>query len=48
MLTATGTVIKQGRTICLVECEITDANGNLIAKASSTTMTLRGESARGR
>ncbi len=32
----------------MTECEITDAEGRLIAKASSTLMTLRGELAAGR
>lgn len=47
-LTATGKMLKQGKTVCLVECEIMDRDGNLVAKASSTTMTLRGDRARGR
>lgn len=47
-LTATGKMIKQGKTVCLVECEIVDHEGNLVAKASSTTMTLRGDQAGGR
>jgi uncharacterized protein (TIGR00369 family) len=47
-LSATGRVVKAGRTVGLVECDITDEGGNLIARASSTYMTLRGEQARGR
>ncbi len=47
-LTAVGTVTKPGRHAGLAECEITDEEGRLIAKASSTCMTLRGELAEGR
>jgi uncharacterized protein (TIGR00369 family) len=47
-LRAEGTVIRQGRTVGLVECTVKDAKGDLVAKASSTCMTLRGEQARGR
>ena len=47
-LQATGRVIKQGRTIGLVECDVTDEKGNLVARASSTCMTLRGKAAQGR
>jgi uncharacterized protein (TIGR00369 family) len=47
-LLATGKVVKQGRTVGLVECDITDEQGNLIARASSTCLTLRGEQAGGR
>jgi uncharacterized protein (TIGR00369 family) len=47
-LTATATVVKHGRQTGLSECEIADEAGRLIAKASSTLMTLRGDLARGR
>ena len=47
-LRAVGRVVKQGRTIGLVECDITDEQQSLVARASSTCMTLRGEMARGR
>jgi len=47
-LFAIGRVVKQGRTVGLVECDITDEIGNLVARATSTCMTLRGEQARGR
>jgi uncharacterized protein (TIGR00369 family) len=47
-LRAVGTVTKRGRHIALTECEITDAEGRLVAKASATQMTLRGELADGR
>lgn len=47
-LTATGRVVKGGRTVGLVECDIVDAKERLVARASSTCMTLRGEQAHGR
>lgn len=47
-LRAVGKVVKQGRTVGLAECDVTDGQENLIARASSTCMTLRGEPARGR
>ncbi len=42
-LKAVATVIKHGRTLTLVECDILDADGRLAARASSTCMTLRGK-----
>ena len=47
-LRAEGRVIQRGRTIGYVECEVTDENGKLIAKSSSTCLVLRGEEAAGR
>ena len=47
-LTAEGKVLKQGRTTGLVECRITDEKGSLVAHATSTCMTLRGNAAQGR
>lgn len=47
-LTATGRVVRKGGTVGMVECDITDEGGALVAKATSTCMTLRGEKARGR
>lgn len=47
-LRATGRVVKQGRTVGLVECDIVDEKDNLVAHATSTCMTLRGEQAEGR
>ena len=47
-LRARGRVVKQGRTVSLVECDITDDQGALVARANSTCMTLRGEQSRGR
>ena len=47
-LRATGRVVKKGRTVGLVECDITDESGQLVARSSSTCMTLRGDQASGR
>ena len=47
-LIATGHVVKTGRTIGLTECDVTDKEGRLVARAMSTCMTLRGESSGGR
>jgi uncharacterized protein (TIGR00369 family) len=47
-LRAAGRVVKRGRTIGLTECEVTDESGQLVARASSTCMTLRGAQAKGR
>jgi uncharacterized protein (TIGR00369 family) len=47
-LTAVGEVIKAGRTITLCECRVTDESGSLVAYATSTCMTQRGEAAPGR
>jgi uncharacterized protein (TIGR00369 family) len=47
-LLATGRVVKAGQTIGLLECDITDEGNHLVARASSTCMTLRGQRAEGR
>jgi uncharacterized protein (TIGR00369 family) len=47
-LVARGHVVKGGRTVGLVECDVTDAADQLVARASSTCMTLRGIQAAGR
>src|SRR5947199_88836 len=47
-LRATGRIIKRGKTLGFVECDITDEEQSLVARASSTCMTLRGEQADGR
>src|SRR5262247_1655138 len=46
-LQAIGRVVTHGRTVGLVECDILDAQEALIARATSTCMTLRGDQARG-
>lgn len=47
-LTAEGRVIGGGRTVGLTECRVTDENGKLVAHATSTLLTLRGDRAQGR
>jgi uncharacterized protein (TIGR00369 family) len=47
-LKAEGKVVRRGRSLGYVECEITDERGQLIAKATSTCLALRGEDAKGR
>jgi uncharacterized protein (TIGR00369 family) len=47
-LKATGRVVKRGRVIGLIECDVTDEGGSLVARSSSTCMILRGEQAQGR
>ena len=47
-LVAEGRVVKGGRTVGLAECDVRDADGNLVARATSTCMTLRGTDASGR
>ena len=42
-LLAVGKIVKQGRTIGMVECDITDTQGRLVAKSTSTCMTLQQE-----
>ena len=40
-LTAEGKVVKAGSTLGYVECEVKDAEGRLVAKASSTCIKLK-------
>ena len=47
-LRAVGRVVRQGRTVGLVECDVTYEGGGLAARATSTCLTLRGEQAQGR
>ena len=47
-LVATGRLVKGGRTVGLLECDVVDEKDRLVARASSTCMTLRGEQAEGR
>jgi uncharacterized protein (TIGR00369 family) len=47
-LKAVGRVIKHGRTVALIECDVTDEQGSLVARAVSTCMILRGNQATGR
>jgi uncharacterized protein (TIGR00369 family) len=47
-LRAEGRVVKRGRVVGLAECDVFDEKGRLVARASSTCMTLRGDAAQGR
>jgi len=47
-LRALGKVVKRGQTIGFVECDVTDEQQQLVARATATCMTLRGEMAQGR
>lgn len=47
-LTAEARVVQRGRTVGLVECDVFDDARRLVARASSTCLTLAGESAEGR
>jgi uncharacterized protein (TIGR00369 family) len=47
-LTATGRVVKRTRKTGLVECDVTDEEGRLVARAKSTCLVLEGEDAKGR
>jgi uncharacterized protein (TIGR00369 family) len=47
-LRAEGRVVQAGRTVGLTECDVVDDKGRLVARASSTCMTLRGEQSFGR
>lgn len=47
-LIAEANLVKGGRSVGMVECDVKDEQGRLIARASSTCMTLRGEQAKGR
>ena len=47
-LRAEGSVVNGGKTVGLVMCDVFDEQGRLIARATSTCMTLRGEQANGR
>jgi uncharacterized protein (TIGR00369 family) len=40
-LIASGVVVHRGRNLGLVECSVTDRTGRLVAKATSTFITLR-------
>lgn len=47
-LRAIGKVVKSGKTVGLIECDVIDENESLVARASSTCMILRGDRAKGR
>jgi len=47
-LQANARVTSRGKTVGLVECDVIDATGRLMARASSTCLVLDGEMAKGR
>ena len=47
-LRALGRIVRAGRVIVLLECDVIDEQDRLVARASSTCMKLRGENAAGR
>ncbi len=47
-ITATARLVHAGRSLGLIECDITDERGRLVARTKSTCMTLRGARADGR
>jgi uncharacterized protein (TIGR00369 family) len=47
-LRAEAKTVHAGRVVGLIECDVTDERGRLVARASSTCMTLRGQLAAGR
>ena len=47
-LKAEGKLVRRGRSLGYLECEIVDNRGQLVAKAASTCLVLRGEDAKGR
>lgn len=47
-LRAEARTVRAGKTVGLVECNITDSKGHLVARVSSTCMTLKGDQAQGR
>jgi uncharacterized protein (TIGR00369 family) len=47
-LKAEGRVVRRGRSLGYIECEVVDERGQLVAKAASTCLVLRGEDAKGR
>jgi uncharacterized protein (TIGR00369 family) len=44
-LSASATVVRRGKTVGYAECDVKDEQGRLVAKSSSTLMSLRGEKA---
>ncbi len=47
-LVAEGTLVSRGKNVGMAECSVTDEKGRLVARATSTCITLRGEQASGR
>ncbi len=47
-LRATAKVVKRGRTVGMVECDVLNSEDVLVARSSSTCIVLRGDQAKGR
>ena len=47
-LRAEANVVRRGKTVGLTVCDVRDEKGDLVAHATSTLLTLRGEQAKGR
>ena len=47
-LRAEARIVKRGKTVGMVECDVVDEGGSLVARASSTCLTLSGKMADGR
>jgi uncharacterized protein (TIGR00369 family) len=47
-LRAEGRLVERGKTVGLVECDVVDESGSLVARASSTCLALSGAMASGR
>ena len=47
-LRAEARLVKRGRAVAMVECDVVDEGGSLVARASSTCLTLSGEMSAGR
>ncbi len=47
-LRAVAHIVKRGRTIGFVDCDVVNSEDELVARASCTVMTLRGKQAEGR
>ena len=45
---ATARMVKRGKTVGMVECDVKNETGSLVARVSSTCMVLRGQQASGR
>jgi uncharacterized protein (TIGR00369 family) len=45
---ATARMVKRGKTVGMVECDVKNESGSLVARVSSTCMALRGQAASGR
>jgi uncharacterized protein (TIGR00369 family) len=47
-LRADARIVSAGKTVGMIECDIIDGKGRLVARASSTCLRLRGQAAAGR